>query len=282
VGALVPHGLKEATTNRARVLAWWTRHPHANIGLVCGHCFDVLDLDGPDAIAALRAFADRHQLTLPAGGPVVRTGRPEAGWHYYLAPTGLGRRTGLLNRVDYQGTGAYVVAPPSRHPAGRAYGWVRDLDHPLPQLPVALRAELDRHRGQRPAGAQVLRLPVADGPGPRYARAALAAELARVAGAGVGGRNHQLWESARNLYNLVAAGALDPAEVERGLLRAADRNGLLAEEPRQTRRTLASARQVGLAHPRRPPERPSPDRTPALPALLGREDDERARTPEGR
>jgi Bifunctional DNA primase/polymerase, N-terminal len=195
----------------------------------------------------------------------------------YLAPTGLGRRTGLLNRVDYQGAGAYVVAPPSRHPAGRAYGWVRDLDHPLPQLPAAVRAELDHHRGQRPAGAQVLRLPVADGPGPRYARAVLAAELARVAGAGVGGRNLQLWESARNLYNLVAAGALDPAEVERRLLRAADRNGLLAEEPRQTRRTLASARQVGLAHPRRPPERPSPDRAP-----LGREVDERARTPEGR
>ena len=47
LGALVPHGLWEATTNRARVLAWWTHYPLANIGLVCGHLFDVLDLDGP-------------------------------------------------------------------------------------------------------------------------------------------------------------------------------------------------------------------------------------------
>jgi hypothetical protein len=39
--------LREATTNRARVLAWWTRHPQANIGLACGQLFDVLDLDGP-------------------------------------------------------------------------------------------------------------------------------------------------------------------------------------------------------------------------------------------
>jgi hypothetical protein len=27
LGSLVPHGVKDATCNRARVLAWWTRHP---------------------------------------------------------------------------------------------------------------------------------------------------------------------------------------------------------------------------------------------------------------
>jgi Transposase len=68
-----------------------------------------------------------------------------------------------------------------------------------------------------------------------------------------------LWEAARNLYNLIAAGALDQREVEHGLLEAAGRCGLLADEPRQTRRTLASARQVGLEHPRRLPERTRPD-----------------------
>jgi hypothetical protein len=77
-----------------------------------------------------------------------------------------------------------------------------------------------------------------------------------------GHRNDQLWESARNL---VAAGALDPQLVEAGLLDAARRCGLLDDEPHQTRRTLASARQVGLAHPRQPPHRPAPDRTNAPP-----------------
>ena len=47
LGSLVPHGVKDATTNRARILAWWTRHPQANIGLATGHRFDVLDVDGP-------------------------------------------------------------------------------------------------------------------------------------------------------------------------------------------------------------------------------------------
>ena len=48
LGSLVPHGVKDATTNRARILAWWTRHPQANIGLATGHTFDVLDVDGPE------------------------------------------------------------------------------------------------------------------------------------------------------------------------------------------------------------------------------------------
>jgi hypothetical protein len=94
---------------------------------------------------------------------------------------------------------------------------------------------------------------VADGASGRYARAALAEELARVATAPVGQRNRQLWESTRNLYNLVATGALDHHEVDEELLVAADHCGLLGEEPRQTHRTLASGRQVGLTHPRQPP-----------------------------
>jgi Bifunctional DNA primase/polymerase, N-terminal len=198
----------------------------------------------------------------------------------YLAPAGLARRTGVLERVDYQGRGAYVVAPPSRHASGHPYRWVRDLDHPLPQLPERLRAELERPPPPPPAAPVLVGLPAAGGPGPAYVRAALATELARVATAPVGRRNHQLWESGRNLFNFVAAGALDQAEVERGLLQAAERNGLLAEEPRQTRRTLASARQVGLDHPRRPPEHPSPHQRP-LPAPPRREGGERARQ-EGR
>jgi hypothetical protein len=278
LGALVPHGLHEATTNRARVLAWWTRYPLANIGLACGERFDVLDLDGPDAVAALTGLAARHGVDLPAGGPVAKTGRAEAGWHYYLAPAGLARRSGVLDRVDYQGRGAYVVASPSRHASGRPYRWERDLDHPLPLLPERLRGEFERPPA-RPAAPVLVGLPAAGGPGPAYVRSALAAELARVAAAPVGQRNRQLWESGRNLFNFVAAGALDPAEAERGLLQAAERNGLLAEEPRQTHRTIASARQVGLDHPRRPPEHSSPDRTQQrpLPVSPRREDGERAR-----
>jgi hypothetical protein len=103
--------------------------------------------------------------------------------------------------------------------------------------------------------------------GDRYARAALAEEFARVATAPVGHRNRQLWESTGNLYNLVATGALDHRQVDQALLEAAEGCGLLAEEPRQTHRTLASGRQVGLAHPGRPRQPPSPERLHASPPL---------------
>jgi hypothetical protein len=281
LGALVPHGLREATTNRARILAWWSAHPHASVGLACGHRFDVLDLDGPAGVAALRAFADQHGIRLPARGPVARSGRDQAGWHYYLAPSGLPRRPQLLDGVDYQALGGYVVAPPCRHATGRRYAWARDLAHPLPALPGALHERL-AERAQPALQVPAVPPAVLEGPGHPWARSALAAELGRLATAPAGRRNAQLWESGRNLFNLVAAGALDASEVEAGLLEAAGRCGLLADEPRQTRRTLASARQVGLAHPRRPPHRAAPDRTnaPLLPAT--REAGERTGSPEGR
>jgi hypothetical protein len=155
----------------------------------------------------------------------------------------------------------------------------RDLDTPPGKVPAVLLERLERRPPQRPAG-RVQLAAVGDGPGHRYARAALAEELTRVAAAPVGQRNRQLWESARNLYNLVATGALDHREVDQGLLAAADRCGLLAEEPRQTRRTLASGRQVGLAHPGRPAYPTTSQRTHASPAPPARVAGER--TQQGR
>jgi hypothetical protein len=265
LGSLVPHGVKDATTNRARVLAWWTRHPQANIGLATGQLFEVLDVDGPAGAQAIRSLAAEHGLV--SSGPLVRTGG--GGWHYYLAPTGLGnaRPTGL-EHVDWRGRGGYVVAPPSRHASGHPYQWVagRDLDVPVAEVSSVLLERLERRPPRRSAGP-LAPAAVGDGAGGRYARAALVEELARVAAAPVGQRNRQLWESTRNLYNLVAVGALDQREVDQGLLAAAERCGLLAEEPRQTHRTLASGRQVGLAHPGRPAHPTNPERHQASPTL---------------
>jgi hypothetical protein len=77
LGSLVPHGVRDATCNRARILAWWTRHPQANIGLATGHRFDVLDVDGPAGTQAIRELAATHGLV--SAGPLVRTG---GGWHF--------------------------------------------------------------------------------------------------------------------------------------------------------------------------------------------------------
>ena len=92
LGSLVPHGVKDATTNRARVVAWWTRHPQANLGLATGHRFDVLDVDGPAGEAATRALAAAHGLA--SAGPLVRTGG--GGWHYCEGEDARGCVLGLV------------------------------------------------------------------------------------------------------------------------------------------------------------------------------------------
>ena len=199
----------------------------------------------------------------------------------YLAPTGLGNAAPAAWSRWTGGAGAAMWSPhpAATPPATPTSGPPAAISTPRSgQVPAALL----RAAGQRRPPQPTTRSGPAPGhrrrPGDRYARAALAEELARVAAAPVGQRNRQLWESTRNLYNLVATGALDHREVHQGLLEAAERCGLLADEPRQTHRTLASGRQVGLAHPGRPPQPTSPERTHASPPLRAAGE----RTKEGR
>ena len=241
---LTPHGLHDATSDPAELGRWWRRWPQANIGLVTGEVADVLDIDGPAGRGAVRRFAVDHDLRLE--GPVVRSG---SGWHLYLAPTGSGNRAGLLERVDWRGRGGYVVAPPSRHASGRRYRWLRPLTAELHPAPAPLRSLLDPTR-THPA-QPVPAAPFRPTPGGHlYGRTALEQELATVAHAPRGRRNHTLYQAGIRLYSLVAGGVLARDEVEAGLLTAAETSRLLVEEPDQTRRTLASAERTGRAHPR--------------------------------
>jgi hypothetical protein len=257
---LVPHGVAQATRDLERIEGWWRRAPLANIGLATGHLVDVLDLDGPEGVAALRAFATAHGWT--PTGPLARTGR---GWHLYQQPSGTGPRNPihpeLLTHVDWRGKGAYAIAPPSRHAHG-TYIWVRGLDTPLAPVPPALQALLRPHRIERSAPPPSR--PVQ--PGHPYGQAALDGECRELAAMPPNtGRNRRLFDAGLRLYSLAAGGVLDEAQVERELLKAAERCGLLATEAKATRLTLASARRIGMAHPRGVPER-STRTTPTPPA----------------
>jgi hypothetical protein len=242
-----PHGLHDATADPDRLARWWQRWPQANIGLVTGELADVLDVDGWAGRTALRGWATQHQLRLE--GPLVRTG---SGLHYYLAATGTGNRAALLEHVDWRGRGGYVIAPPSLHGSGTRYRWLRPLTVDLPAAPWQLRTLLGPVRQQRPQAMPRFREQAAGHP---YGRTALQEELAAVAQAPKGRRNHTLYQAGIRLYSLVAGGVLDHADVHAGLLAAAQAARLLAEEPLQTHRTLASAERTGLAHPRGIPTR---------------------------
>jgi Bifunctional DNA primase/polymerase, N-terminal len=242
---LVRHGIHDATRNPAQLERWWSRWPHANVGLATGIIFDALDVDGPAGLVALRQLACTVGLRLP--GPLVATGG--GGWHAWFRPTGLGNRPPRgLAHVDWRGHGGAVLAPPSRHVSGGTYRWLVSLDQaPLPGAPAALRALLvpDRPtttRPARPAG------PAA--PGHPYGRRVLAAELAALGWATPGHRNHTLNQTAFKVYRYVASGILDEEAVTAAFTQAALAIGLEAAE---VARTLASARTAGLANPRTVP-----------------------------
>lgn len=125
-GKLVPHGNTQATLDLGTVRNWWELYPAANIGLRTGEPFDVVDLDGPEALRELQLVAPRYKHT----GPVASTGR---GFHLLFEATGARNAAGKLPGIDFRGVGGYIVAPPSVHPNGHNYQWIRDGQ--LPQAP---------------------------------------------------------------------------------------------------------------------------------------------------
>ena len=230
-----------AATDPAVVGQWWRRWSAANLALMTGRRFDVLDLDGEQGVEAVRAFLSIAPTEHP--GPVARTGG--GGWHLLYAPTGLGNRVGLLPGVDWRGRNGLIVAPPSQHTSGHRYRWVRPLTATLPQVPAGLRRML-----APPAAARTTLspAPTAAGHSSGYGRAALARERAAVAVAPPGRRNATLNRAAFNLGQLVAGGVLDSNEVQAVLLAAA----LGAGNPEaKARATIKSGLRGGAAKPRR-------------------------------
>lgn len=118
--------------------SWWNQTPNANVGLAMGRGTFVVDVDGPEGHAALRANGIDLEYT---DAPIVETGK---GRHYYFsgeAPD----RIGVLEKVDVRSHGGFVVAPPSVHASGVTYQWLHPItDAGLPTAPVTVRALLAR------------------------------------------------------------------------------------------------------------------------------------------
>jgi hypothetical protein len=121
---------KLATSDLAQIEAWWQRWPEANVGLLCGCRFVVLDVDprhgGDAALAALEAEHGK----LPETARVATGG---GGWHHYFG-AGAVASWDPGPGLELRASGRQVVAPPSIHPdTGREYVWItRQSVAPLP------------------------------------------------------------------------------------------------------------------------------------------------------
>lgn len=148
-GRLVPTGLKEASDDEERLRGWWRQAPDANVALLTGERFFVIDVDchgGRDGRAVLDAIVAPH-------GALPRTARALTGGggeHLFFAlDPDVGARVrnqqGILvsgarhHGVDVRGAEGYVVAAPSVHASGRRYEWAVEL-HELAAPPPWLLA----------------------------------------------------------------------------------------------------------------------------------------------
>jgi hypothetical protein len=266
-----------ASTSSKRIHAWFAgTHRHCGIGIACGPSgLVVIDLDRPKDTAGSGDASDRVDREDQGDGldtlrrladarPIPKTwtvATASGGWHlYYVAPASAGgpelRNTtgstgnGLGPMVDTRAAGGYVVAPPTVLP----YGGYRVARHaPLAPLPGWILAALTdpRHRTARPTTAPQTAVQL----GPRldaYTAAAVTGQLAHLATAPPGRRNHALYVSAVILGELAAAGALTTEHVRAVLIEAACPHiNAGAYSTRQAHATITSGLKAGARNPRR-------------------------------
>ncbi|WP_216671041.1 phage/plasmid primase, P4 family [Mangrovicoccus sp. HB161399] len=147
----------------------------------------------------------------------------------------------------------------------------------LPKYPQELRDREQQQREARRPTYDPAPAPVSDASrAGAWASAALDGEVADVANAANGTRNHALNKAAYSLGGIVAGGHLDEAHVVAALTDAADRNGLLREDQKAVLDTIRSGLEAGKRNPRHPQERQAnaaprrPVQRPSVPNQSGR------------
>lgn len=150
VGALVPHGRNDATTDPATLRNWFDGTEY-NIGIVTGPESGIFVLDRDDKDGGDLSLAD---LEAKHGAlPVTLTQQTGNGRHYlFQLPPGQDIRNSakaIGPGLDIRGAGGYIVAAPSVHENGNTYTWLdvglppRELIAPAPGWLLDLLAQVN-------------------------------------------------------------------------------------------------------------------------------------------
>jgi hypothetical protein len=108
-----PHGFKDATTDPARITAWWTAVPGRNVAIATGSPGpDVLDVDVRPGASGYQALWRLRRAGL-LEVPVAAVATPSGGLHLYYR--GTEQASGRLPdcHLDFKAARGYVLAPPS-------------------------------------------------------------------------------------------------------------------------------------------------------------------------
>jgi hypothetical protein len=258
------NGWQNAPADPTALAAW---QPGLAAAVVCGHAFDVIDVDPRHGgRQSLDGLAEAGMLPRIYG----QDSTPQGGLHLFIAPLGVGSRDGFApgldlkgGRPDGTGRGFVFIAPTWRK--GGTYAWIEppELDaladgdesgEALAELVRSLKADVgwtddpaQRYAGPPPVGREAA-----------YLAAMLTNLAGEVAATVEGSRNRTLFVAAMKAGSFVAGAGLDRDAAVSALRDAALRAGL---GEREIMRTLASGLRIGDAHPRTVPP-PSTDPPP--------------------
>jgi hypothetical protein len=236
-----------------KIIRYWFGDNYPNVSLVCGQVSGglvVFDFDYAAAIT-LPAWLKGIEPALRPLFPISRSGK---GYHVYLRVAGRQAATEKVAfneegelLIDVKAEGGLVQAPPSMHPSGCRYRWLRGNPRHIPTLTQAAYDQLlatarsfDRRPKQQPltkaemAAWRVIQLP-RSGEGTatrlhRYVEVAVANECAHLARAFKGMRNDALNKAAFRLGRFVGAGLLTPGQVYQALRQACEANHYLQDD----------------------------------------------------
>jgi len=132
----------QATVDRGTIEQWWEARPEANVILVTGRVFDVLDVPALAGAAALANMGVAHAPTGPVAMEgadrmlffVATRGAPDNEEEWWSCGLDSSPDTSIQTEsLRWHCRDSYVLAPPSRYGTGQDVRWVRQPSaHPLP------------------------------------------------------------------------------------------------------------------------------------------------------
>lgn len=129
LGALVTHGLTDASTDPAIISQWFRRYPSANVGIVTGPVSGIFVLDVDTKKDGEQTLVE-HVVARGPLGDTLHALTGSGGDHYLFQYPSfrLQNSAGKLGPgLDTRGAGGYIVAPPSVHASGKQYTWTNPL-----------------------------------------------------------------------------------------------------------------------------------------------------------
>jgi putative DNA primase/helicase len=134
---ITQHGVNDATTKRDQIKSWWTASPDANIGIATGTASGIIVLDIDPRNGGVKRL-QRLKKELGSLPDTVTALTGGGGLHlvFKYPPFAVRKDTSgkkFGQGVDILSDGCIMVAPPSRHAAGKRYRWkegksFRDLE----------------------------------------------------------------------------------------------------------------------------------------------------------